>query len=249
MRPLRQALAFLTPIGGAAAPGPGALRWFGVVGALIGAAVGGVWFAAGQVLPALVAASVAVTADAALTGLLHLDGLADAADGLLPPLPAERRLAVMRDPHVGAFGVTALVLVLALRIAALTYLASRPATILAVAALWCAARTAMAVAATSVTYARPGGLATAFMSGDGTGRSGPAWLAPVAAGAPLALVLGVLGTTPAILGVLAVAAAAIGAAIVVTFARGRIGGFTGDVLGAAGVVAETLGLLLLVVGP
>jgi adenosylcobinamide-GDP ribazoletransferase len=52
---------------------------------------------------------------------------------------------------------------------------------------------------------------------------------------------------PATRGLLAVMAAAIGAAIVVTFARGRLGGFTGDVLGAAGVIAETTGLVLLVV--
>jgi adenosylcobinamide-GDP ribazoletransferase len=243
MGAFRQALAFLTPVGGPAVPTPAALRWFGVVGALVGAAVGTVWWGAAHLLPLPVAAVVAVAADAALTGLLHLDGLADTADGLLPPLPAERRLAVMSDPRAGAFGVVTLVVVLLLRVSVFATLDPDPRTVLAVAALWSTARTAMAVAAQAVPYARPGGLATAFMGPGGT----TPWLATAAIGAPLALVLGGLGTVPATRGLLAVIAAAIGAAIVVTFARGRIGGFTGDVLGAAGVIAETTGLVLLVV--
>ena len=68
--------------------------------------------------------------------------------------------------------------------------------------------------------------------------SGPGHVRPYAA---------VIGHDPWITGVLAVAATAVGAAAVVTFARARLGGFTGDVLGAAGVVGETLGLLVLVV--
>ena len=239
----RQALAFLTPLGGSAVPTPAALRWFGIVGALVGATVGTVWWGAAQLLPLPVAAVVAVTADAALTGFLHLDGLSDTADGLVPPLPAERRLAVMSDPRAGAFGVVTVVVALLLRASVFATLDPDPRTILAVAALWSTARTAMAVAARSVPYARPTGLATAFL-GPAPAR---AWMGTAATGAALALVLGGLGTVPATRGLLAVVAAAIGAAIVVTFARGRIGGFTGDVLGAAGVVAETTGLVLLVV--
>src|SRR4051794_6097575 len=72
MGPSRQALAFLPPAGGPAVPTPAALRWFGVVGALVGAAVGTVWWGAAHLLPLPVAAVVAVAADAALTGLLHL---------------------------------------------------------------------------------------------------------------------------------------------------------------------------------
>ena len=103
----------------------------------------------------------------------------------------------------------------------------------------------MAVTAVTVPYARPGGLADGLRgprrpTGGGRARR-------LAAGVPLALLLGALGTEPPAPGLLAVAAAAIGAAIVVTFARGRLGGFTGDVLGAAGVVAETAGLVLLAV--
>ena len=72
--------------------------------------------------PPAVAGGLAVAADLALTGMLHLDGLADSADGLLPPLPRDRRLAVMRSPDVGAFGVAAVVSAIGLRWAALAAL-------------------------------------------------------------------------------------------------------------------------------
>jgi adenosylcobinamide-GDP ribazoletransferase len=238
-----QAVAFLTPLGGPAAPTPRALPWFGLVGALIGGVVGAVWWAADQWFAALVAAAIAITADAALTGLLHLDGLSDSADGLLPPLATERRLAVMRDPHAGSFGIVAIVLALILRISVLASVTPGPGSILALAAVWATARTAMAFTAVTMPYVRPAGLATAFLEG----HSPQAGVLCLAGGMPLALVLGALGTDPSARGVLAVAAAAIGAAIVVTFSRGRIGGFTGDVLGAAGVTAEITGLILLAV--
>jgi adenosylcobinamide-GDP ribazoletransferase len=233
---MRRAMAFLTPLGRSAVPSRAALVWFPAVGTVVGAAVGSVWWVAGRWWPALVAGVLAVVADAALTGGLHLDGVADAADGLLPPLPAPRRLEVMADPHVGAFGVCALVLVLMLRVAAF---AAVPATIMVVAGIWCASRTAMAVTAQVLTYVRPGGLATAFV--EPGGGAGP--LAVGAAGAVLALGLGALGRGWR--GALSVACAMAGFAAVAVFARRRIGGFTGDVLGAAGVVGETIGLLAL----
>src|SRR5581483_4842945 len=89
---LRQAVAFLTPLGGPATPTPAALAWFPVVGATLGLALGGVWWAVGQRLGPLAAAALVVSADLVLTGALHFDGLLDSADGLLPHLPAGRRL-------------------------------------------------------------------------------------------------------------------------------------------------------------
>lgn len=176
-----------------------------------------------------VAAAVVVAADLALTGMLHFDGLVDSADGLLVPLgdPA-RRLEVMADPAAGAFGVGAAVVVLLLRWAALAALA--PSALL-LGALWCASRLAMAVAVERVPYARPaGGLASAFLVG---GRPSP----PVA-GILLAVVLTGLGGGDAVLGV---AVLALTAAAVIGLACRRIGGFTGDVLGAAAMLGETLG--------
>ncbi|MEA2827280.1 MAG: adenosylcobinamide-GDP ribazoletransferase [Actinomycetota bacterium] len=229
------ALAFLTPLGGARDPDRTTFDWFPVVGALLGAAVGLAWWGANQLWTPLVAATVAVAADVALTGALHVDGLADTADGVLPHLDRDRRLAVMAEPDVGAFGVTAVVLTLGLRIA---LLASLHPDVALTAALWCASRTLMAVVARSVPYARPeGGLASAFL-----GRS-PATVAVM--GTALAAAIGVfatdVGPAHALLALAALAAAGTG---VVALARHRLGGFTGDVLGAAGLVGETIGLLV-----
>jgi adenosylcobinamide-GDP ribazoletransferase len=274
---MRAALGFLTIVGGHAAPSRRAPAWFAVVGALVGAAVGLVWWGAGELWAPAVAAAVAVAADAALTGMLHLDGLADSADGLLPPLDRARRLAVMAAPDVGAFGVTVLVLVLVLRVAALASLDPDP---LLLAGVWAAARAAMALTLATVPYARSGGLASAFapapVPAEVPPPAAPAGAPPAStsAGAPpasasaaapppaapagrrvgggasagaaglglaggVALVVGAAGWS----GVAAAGALVLGAGGVVALARRRIGGYTGDVLGAAGVVGETVALL------
>ncbi|MGH8992460.1 MAG: bifunctional adenosylcobinamide kinase/adenosylcobinamide-phosphate guanylyltransferase [Acidimicrobiia bacterium] len=224
----RSALAFLTPLGGAALPGPGTLAWLPVVGVLLGLGLGGLWWGAEDLLGPLAGAAVVVAADLAATGALHFDGLVDSADGLLPHLSRRRRLLVMAKPGVGAFGIAVGAVTLLLRTAALATLTPRP---LLLAALWSASRWSMALCARSATYARPGGLATSFLGG-GT--------APVVAGVlfPVGLAL---ADRPSTLAVVALAIAA--GAVVHELARRRIGGFTGDTLGAAGVTAETTGLL------
>jgi adenosylcobinamide-GDP ribazoletransferase len=243
---LRGAVGFLTPLFGAAPPSPQALWWFPAVGAVLGLAVGTVWWVAGQWWPPLVAAAITVAADLALTGMLHADGLCDAADGLLPHLDRERRLAVMSEPGVGAFGMAVTAVVLLLRWSALASMHPAP---LLVAALWAASRTWMSAAVVGVRYARAdrpgagdgpgsGGLASAFMSPD-QGRQ----LAPLAiggVGAALALAL----VWRPVVGPLAIAAGTVAAVGVVLLAIRRVGGFTGDVLGAAGIVGETVGLVV-----
>ncbi len=249
---MRRALAFLTPFGHAAVPTPRTLEWFPAAGALIGAIVGCVWWAAGRAWAPLVAAAVTVAADAALTGYLHLDGLADAADGLLAPMDRERRLEVLRDPSIGAFGAATLLTVVLLRF---SVFAVTPARVLVVAGLWCGSRTAMAVVARVLPYARPdGGLATAFVVDPGGeaargvvgSRRWSRWsVCSAVAGLALAVFLAALGSPSR--GVAAIGAEAAGSASVAWLALRRIGGFTGDVLGAAGVIGETAGLLVLVV--
>jgi adenosylcobinamide-GDP ribazoletransferase len=228
---MRRALSFLTPLFGASEPRPETLTWFPFAGAALGLVLGAVWWGAERIWPAAVAAAIVVAADLALTGLLHVDGLADSADGLLPHLDRARRLEVMAAPDVGAFGVAAVVAVLLLRWAALA--ATTPSPLL-LGGLWCASRTAMAVAARKVPYARPGGLASAFLGGR--------TLSTALIGTVLATGLAFAG--PGVAGVAAVAGVVAGAAGVVALARRRIGGFTGDVLGASGMVGETTGLLV-----
>ena len=228
-----RALGFLTVAGRSDAPTATTLRWFPLAGLLIGAVVGGVWWGAGQLWPPAVAAAIAVAADLALTGMLHLDGLADTADGVLPHLERARRLEVMHQPDVGAFGVGAVAVVLLLRWSAF---ASRGPDVLVVAGLWCGARTLMAVAVRTMPYARSeGGLASAFGAGTGAVAIG-------ATGLALALAAAVAGIGAP--GAVAVAAAVAAGGAVLALGRARLGGFTGDVLGAAGMTAETVGLLV-----
>jgi adenosylcobinamide-GDP ribazoletransferase len=189
---------------------------------------------AGELWPPLVAAVLALAVDAALTGMLHFDGLADSADGLLPPLDRGRRLEVMATPEIGAFGVMALALVVLGRVAALGALEPDP---LLVAGLWTASRAAMAVALAWLPYARAGGGAA---SGFRAGSPAPALAALAVGGAVVAWSFDG-GWGP---GVVVAAGGLAGFGAVVTLACRRLGGYTGDVLGAAGLVAETVGLLV-----
>jgi adenosylcobinamide-GDP ribazoletransferase len=229
---MRAALAFLTTVGGAREPAPRTFRWFPVVGLLLGAALGGIWWLAAEAWPPVLAAVVVVVADLALTGLLHVDGLADSADGLLAHHPdAARRLEVMRQPDIGAYGAAVVAITLLARVAALGSMGAEPWLL---AGLWMASRTIMAVIPGFVPSARPDGLTSLFL-----GAPAPRW--PVALLVPAALVASV-GTGAA--GIAAVVAVTVGATAVVLLARRRVGGFTGDVLGASALVGETVGLVV-----
>jgi len=209
---------------------PDAMRraapWFPVVGLGSGALLAGAAGAAGWIFPPAVTAVLVVALWAALTGALHLDGLADCGDGLLPPVSRERRLEIMRDPSVGAFGVTVLVLVLLLKTAALANLTvTWPALLLA--PLW--ARWLILVAARRPS-ARPGGM------GASLGPVLDAQRLALVALLPLALTGGVgMWHWP----VIAAAGAAVLAALgVLWLAQRRLGGVTGDVFGAVVEVSE-----------
>ncbi|MDQ1360273.1 MAG: adenosylcobinamide-GDP ribazoletransferase [Acidimicrobiaceae bacterium] len=246
---MRGAVAFLTPIGKARVPRPSSLLWFPFVGGAIGALLGLLWWGLAKAWPPGVVAALVVAADLALTGMLHVDGLVDCADGLLPPhLPRERRLAVMKESTSGAFGIASAVAVLLLRWVGLV--AIKPSVVLLVG-IWAGSRAIMAVVATSVPYARPeGGLVSAFIepapgNGPRDGRSGPARRNRLVVGLLGAVIaLGFCTEWRPIGGTVTILVEVVAATLVVWFARRRIGGFTGDVLGAAGIVGETVALIV-----
>src|SRR5687767_7053569 len=89
--------------------------WYPLVGVVIGAITWLIWKGAIIIFPPLAAGILTLVVWVVLTGGLHLDGLADCCDGLLASTTVERRLEIMKDPHMGAFGVTGLILVLMLK--------------------------------------------------------------------------------------------------------------------------------------
>lgn len=212
---------------------PRSVAFFPLVGAGLGAVVAGADALLRLLLPVQVASALDLALLAVLTGGLHLDGLADAADGLLAPLDRARRLEVMREGSVGAFGVAAVALVLLVDFAALASVppADRAAAIVAAVA---ASRAAVSVAVVAFPYARREGVGTAFR--DGLGPLDGAVALVVAAAVATAL-LGIRGAT--LLATAVAAALALG-----SLARARLGGLTGDVYGAA---AETTFAMTLVV--
>jgi adenosylcobinamide-GDP ribazoletransferase len=234
---MRAALVFLTVIGRSTAPTRRSLIWFPVIGALIGLAVGGVWTGTSHAWPVMVAAALTVAFDALLTGGLHWDGLADSGDGLLPALETERRLEVMTDPRIGAFGALAIAFVLLLRYSALL---AGPVGVWIVAALWCASRALAVVVMSAGRYARSQGMADAFFATGGQ-RSQTA-VATASLGLAISVPLSLIDRPGH-------GAAAIGAELatfgaMTWFANRRLAGYTGDVLGAQIVLGETIGLLV-----
>ncbi|HTG38757.1 adenosylcobinamide-GDP ribazoletransferase [Sphingomonas sp.] len=236
MRSFLIALSFLTRlpvprIDASAADFARAVRLYPFVGLLIGALVAGVAWAGALVDPWL-GALAGVLAWTWVTGALHLDGLADLADGLgAAHGNRDRLLTVMADPHVGSFGVVALVLQIAAKLVLLCLLLPHGA--LAVMTVPAAARIGPLVWAWRLPPLRPGGLG-ASIAGAVRPRDLFAWAGGLIA---LCVVLPPLAITPLVL-------LALGA-----WFKRRIGGVTGDVHGAGIELTETALLVALLAQP
>jgi adenosylcobinamide-GDP ribazoletransferase len=179
--------------------------------------------------PPWVAAILTLIVWVALTGGLHLDGLADCCDGLLASTSVERRLEIMKDPHVGAFGVTGLILVLFLKAAALVSLT--PAASLSILLAASLARFCILPAAL-LPHARPSGMGADFAMGFR--RSFIFWGAVIPF--VIAVLLGVRGVVSLLAGLGALS-------LVLWLAKSRIGGVTGDVFGMIVELVETVVLV------
>lgn len=218
------------------------VRHFPLVGALVGAVGAAVLVGAAQLWPAWVAAVLALAATVALTGGFHEDGLADTFDALGGVVPRDRALAIMKDPRIGSYGALALGLTLLLRAALLAVLAARP-MLGAVAALLASHALARA-AAVGVMVSLPYG-------GDAEhAKAKP--LALAVAPRNFVIALGWCGLLVIALAaggvylpklVAAVAAAAVVALLMRQWLKRRLGGYTGDGLGATEQLAEMAVLL------
>ncbi|MBR9822653.1 MAG: adenosylcobinamide-GDP ribazoletransferase [Rhodobacteraceae bacterium] len=183
--------------------------------------------ALGLSLPPTAAALVCLGTGIALTGALHEDGLADVADGFWGGTTSARRLEIMKDSRVGAYGVIALVLGLLARFTALSTLFAVPGGLWAVIAAAVASRAVMPVLMATLPFARPDGLARSV----GYPPMGAALAASLIGAVFLYIGLGWQGSAA----VLSVALVTLGLA---RLASSRIGGQSGDVLGAGQQLAE-----------
>jgi adenosylcobinamide-GDP ribazoletransferase len=209
--------------------------FFPLVGAAVGLVAAGVGVLLHPHLPALAAAGVVVGVELVLTGGMHVDALADTADAA-GAHTRERALEIMRDPRIGSFGASALVVDLLVRAAAIAALLDTGGAVAALVAAGALSRAAALPLAAGLPYARAEGGPGSVLSGR---TSWPAAAAGVAVGLGLSLVAGIDG--------LAAAGAAAGVAVVLALVFRRwLGGVTGDSLGAVTELAGTVALLVLV---
>ena len=213
------------------------VKYFPVVGIGIGLVSAVVLLLADRIWGPVVASLLAVAASIIVTGALHEDGLADTADGLGGGSSVEKRLAIMKDSRIGTYGTLALAFSLSLRV---TALAEMPAWTAAAALI--SAHAAARITPVFVMNALPYAGDTAAMKVSYNEASvsahdrGFALLVVLCALLPLALV-----SIPSVVSGLLLGAAL--AAAVALWARKRINGYTGDVLGAIEQVFE-IGFLL-----
>lgn len=206
------------------------------VGALLGGLSGALYLGLRQAFPPFLAAGLAAAGWMALSGGLHLDGLADCCDGLLYAGSAARRLEIMKDPQHGTFGGIGLTLAILLKVAALAALPADWAVML-IASLSGALARWLLLPAGCQPNARPDGLGAAF-SASLTKR------AFVIALPPALILAGLLGWR----GLAALVLAHGWAWLAFRLARRRLGGLTGDVYGLIVEVAELLVLLVFAAG-
>lgn len=238
MRSAVAAVTFLTavPIGPRTEIGERDLRTgavlFPIVGALVGALVGVVSWGAVFALPPLVAAVLGVAVGVLLTAALHVDGLADVADGMGAVFSGRDPSTVMRDPRLGTFGVATLTLDLVLKVSVLAALVAGPRFPLELVASAALARVAPLVLAAALPYVSPEGGSGGWTRGVGLGVC----LAAMA----IASAVGIPTVGPAF-GAMVVTGA-LATALLGRWSAARLGGVTGDVFGASAELTETLAL-------
>ncbi len=217
------------------------MSFFPLVGLLIGLLLAGVGFVLLQIgfrdNVSLVAGLLLLLLTL-LTGALHVDGLADTADGVLGGATKERRLEIMRDSRIGAFGAIAVLFDYLLRYGALTGVMAQDQFMILTGTLLClmpvVGRWCQVIGAALCPYARPE---------EGTGKAfidSVSWPSLLFAGiAPVLFCAAALGWTG--LGMLV--SAVVASLLAVFIIRRRIGGMTGDTLGALNEIGEVVFLL------
>ncbi len=224
-----------------------ALPWFPLIGALLGLALVGLDWALSFIFPLGIRAVALLALDALATGMLHLDGFVDCCDALFGVRTVERRLEILRDSRVGAYGAIGGALLLIAKFAALTALVSGPVRLLALLAAPILGRWGMVYAVTRYPYARAAGVGAPFRS-----RSGAhlilATIVMLVLLVACALIIGgqtlTITATLVLTGLLLVAALLVLLGWLAWASRRLGGGLTGDTYGAACVLVELAVLVL-----
>lgn len=219
-----------------------AVRYFPLIGWLVALVTAGIYWLACMIWPAAIAVLLSMLAGILLTGALHEDGLADVCDGFGGGATAERVLTIMKDSRVGAYGVIGLILVLALKAEALQAMPAQQ-TIMALCIVHPLSRWFAMILIWRLDYAREEGKAKVMAQRMGHGEfafaSVCAWLP-----ASLLFIAGYIAWQKAAAALILSVLACI--YLVSLFLR-RIGGYTGDCLGAVQQATEVclyLGLLI-----
>jgi adenosylcobinamide-GDP ribazoletransferase len=235
---IRLAAAFLTilPLAGVRSAAPeavaGSFAWFPLVGFLIGGVLSLEDAALARIFPQVLRSVLIILSLTIVTGAVHLDGLADTADALGAGRDRARALEILRDSRVGSFGAIALMFALMLKVLALATM-GWPRRL---AALYLApglARWTMVAVASGLGYLREQGAGAALLARSGRRN----------------LTLGTITAAAAMLPIVsfrALAAALVAVCVAIAarwFYRRWLGGVTGDLIGAAGEIAEIAALI------
>jgi adenosylcobinamide-GDP ribazoletransferase len=247
IRQLAAAIAFLTrlPVPSRAAfdtkDVARSMRWFPLVGLLIGGFLAAGLLLFTRLFPALVTGLLTVAIEALLTGALHLDGLADTADGL-SARDREDVLRIMRDHAIGSYGAVALILAVALKAAMIGTLIERGVALPYLALMPVLGRWSLVFLSATQPYARRTAQEGAPSAGAVTDFVGRVELSASSATAiPLSFLLAGWRGFGAFVVVAAVSA------LWGSYCRRRIGGVTGDTLGTGAEISEVLVLTAAVI--
>ena len=211
-------------------------RYYPLVGLLVGALAGGVFWLAHLFFPVALAVVLATAASLLATGAFHEDGFADTCDGLGGGATREESLEIMRDSRLGTYGAAGLGLMLAAKVLAL---AAAPAALIPwlLAAAHAASRASAVLAAAGGGYVRDAGTARPVAAGVAPGSLALALVTAAAAVGGLWFV-----TSPAVM-VAGLAGLTAGHLVMRGLYERKLGGYTGDCLGAVQQTSE-LGLYL-----
>lgn len=231
------AVSFLTIFGKGSRPSQASRFWFSIAGVIVGLLAGLTWHLLDEITTApLLVAAIVVLVVVVVTGAIHFDGLADAADGLLAHLERERRLVVMSGPEVGAFGVVAVVMALILMSLSLSVLKPNVLLLVGVMSL---SRGLVALVVELFPYAKRVGIVSEFNASVGISFWASSVLAAEALASSAVIVISV-----GVQGLLIPSMMCVVQLIVALRSKALIGGYTGDVLGASIVATETVALVI-----